>query len=125
MKVAYADTSVFAALAFREPEAGRIRRRLAGFDRVVTSVLTEAELASALSREGLDLAASPLRGVQFIGTSEPLSKEIREVLRAGYLRGTDCWHVAVALNYSPDRELTFLSFDRTQLAVVRKLGYAV
>ncbi len=45
MSVAYADASVLASLAFREPEAARVRRRLTGFDAVVTSVLTEAELA--------------------------------------------------------------------------------
>lgn len=125
MSVAYADASVFAALAFREPEAGRIRRRLAGFERVVTSVFTDAELASALTREGIALAESPLRGVQLVGTPDPLSPEIQEVLGAGYLRGADCWHVAVALNYSPDRDVTFLSLDKAQRAVAAKLGFAV
>lgn len=125
MKVAYADASVFASLAFREPDAGRIRRRLAGFDRVVTSVLTEAELASALRREGIELPESPLRGAQMIGAPDPLTSEIQEVLGAGYLRGADCWHVAVALNYSPDRDLTFLSLDKAQRTVAAKLGFTV
>lgn len=125
MSVAYADASVFASLAFREPEAGRMRRRLAGFDAVVTSVLTEAELASALHREGVALPDSPLRGVQLIGAPDPLTEEIKEVLDAGYLRGADCWHVAVALNYSPDRALTFLSLDKAQRAVAARLGFAV
>lgn len=125
MSVAYADSSVFAALAFREPEAARIRRRLAGFEAVVTSVLTEAELASALLREGVALPDSPLRGVQLLGSPDPLSEEIEEALGAGYLRGADCWHVAVALNYSPDREMTFLSLDKAQRVVAAKLGFAV
>jgi predicted nucleic acid-binding protein len=125
LKVAYADASVFVALAFREPAAGRVRRRLAGFDRVVTSVLTQAELASALRREGIELPESPLRGVQMIGAPNPLTSEIQEVLGAGYLRGADCWHVAVALNYSPDRDLTFLSLDKAQRAVAAKLGFTV
>lgn len=125
MSVAYADTSVFASLAFREAEAARIRRRLAGFDRVVTSVLTEAELASALRREGVELPESPLLGVQLIDAPDPLSREIHEVFGTGYLRGADCWHVAVALNSSPDRDLTFLTFDKTQRAVASKLGFAV
>lgn len=125
MSVAYADASVFASLAFREPDAGRVRRRMAGFDTVVTSVLTEAELASALKREGMVLPESPLLGVQLIGAPDPLSQEIVEVLDAGYLRGADCWHVAVALNYSPDRDLTFLSLDKAQRAVAAKLGFTV
>lgn len=125
MNAAYADASVFASLAFREPGAGGVRRRLAKFDRVVTSVLTEAELASALRRERIALPESPLLGVQLIGAPDPLSQEIQEVLGAGYLRGADCWHVAVALNYSPDRDLTFLSLDKAQRAVAAKLGFTV
>lgn len=125
MSVAYADASVFASLAFREPDAARIRRRLMGFDRVVTSVFTEAELASALRREDIVLPESPLRGVHLIGAPDPLSQQITEVLDAGYLRGADCWHVAVALDYSPDRDLAFLSLDKAQRAVAAKLGFAV
>lgn len=125
MSVAYADASVFASLAFREPDAARVRRRLAGFDRVVTSVFTEAELASALTREGMSLTESPLLGAQLIGASDPLTQEIQDVLGAGYLRGADCWHVAVALNYSPDRDLTFLTLDKSQRAVAKKLGFSV
>lgn len=125
MSVAYADASVFASLAFREPDAARIRRRLAGFDAVVTSVLTEAELASALKREGIALPHSPLVGVQLIGTSDPLSDEIQTVLSAGYLRGADCWHVAVALSYAPARDLTFLSLDKAQRAVAARLRFTV
>lgn len=125
MTVAYADASVFAALAFREPEAARLQKRLAGFNRVVTSVFTEAELSSALTREGITLEESPLLGVQLIGAPDPLSAEIHEVLAAAYLRGADCWHVAVALNYSPDREVTFLSLDKAQREVAAKLGLAV
>jgi predicted nucleic acid-binding protein len=125
VSVAYADASVFASLAFREPDAGRVRRRLVGFDRVVTSVFTEAELASALRREGIALSESPLLGVQLIGAPDALSQEIDAVLGTGYLRGADCWHVAVALNYSPDRDVTFLSLDKAQRAVAAKLGLTV
>jgi hypothetical protein len=102
-----------------------MRRKLAGFDRVVTSVLTEAELASALRREGVVLPNSPLVGVELIGSPDPLSQEIQEVLAAGYLRGADCWHVAVALNYSPDRNLTFLGLDKAQREVAARLGFPV
>lgn len=63
--------------------------------------------------------------MQLIGTPDPLSDEIQTVLSAGYLRGADCWHVAVALSYAPARDLTFLSLDRAQRAVAVKLGFAV
>jgi uncharacterized protein with PIN domain len=114
LSIAYADASVFGAIAFREPDASRIRRRLAGFDTVVTSVLTEAELASALKREGVTLPTSPVAGAFLIGTPDPLSEEIETVLSAGYLRGADCWHVAV----------TFLTLDKAQRAVAARLGFA-
>lgn len=125
MSVAYADASVLASLAFREPEAARVRRRLTGFDAVVTSVLTEAELASALKREGVVLPHSPLGGAHLIGTPDPLSGELQTVLSAGYLRGADCWHVAVALSYAPARDLTFFSLDKVQRAVAARLGFAI
>lgn len=114
---------MFVALAFREPDAARLRRRLQGFERIVTSVFTQAELASALRRENRTLAESPLTGALLLAAPEPLTLEIEEVLAAGYLRGADCWHLAVALNYSPDRDLTFLSLDKPQRAVAEKLGF--
>ncbi len=83
---------MFASLTFREREAARVRRRLTGFDAVVTSVLTG---------------------------------EIQTVLSAGYLRGADCWHVAVALSYAPARDLTFFSLDKAQRAVAARLGFAI
>jgi predicted nucleic acid-binding protein len=123
VNVAYADSSVFAALAFREPTAANLRRRLRTFDRVVTSVFTEAELASALAREGITLPTSPLQRALLIGTSDPLTHEVQAVLATGYLRGADCWHVAVALDYSPDRDLTFLSLDAAQREVAGRIGF--
>ncbi len=125
MSVAYADTSVFVALAFREPSAASLRRRLGKFDRVVTSVFTEAELASALAREGVALAESPLRGAYLLAAPEPLSREIAQTLAIGYLRGADCWHLATALTYAPDRRLTFLTIDRAQREVAAAAGFGV
>jgi predicted nucleic acid-binding protein len=123
VSIVYADSSVFVALALREPAGAQIRRRLTRADRVVTSMFTEAELASALKREGVDLAASPLLGVQLIPAAEPLSDEIATVLAAGYLRGADCWHLAVALSVAPRRDLTFLTFDKAQRSVAETLGF--
>ncbi len=125
MSVAYVDASVFVALAFRESSAVRVRRRLASFDQVITSVFTEAELASALRREGVTLPHSPLQGVELIGAGDPLTGEIEQVLAAGYLRGADCWHVAVALNYSPDRALAFITLDTAQRTVAAAVGFQV
>lgn len=125
MTVAYADASVFVALAFREPSATALRRRLQKFDRVVTSIFTEAELASALAREAIAIPHSPLLGASLIAAAEPLGREITEVLSAGYLRGADCWHLATALNYAPDRSLTFLTLDTAQRRVAGALGFKI
>lgn len=123
MSVAYVDSSVFVALALREPGAAQVRRRLARADRVLTSVFTEAELASAMKREAVDLEASPLLGVQLVPATDPLTVEIETVLAAGYLRGADCWHLAVALSIAPRRDLSFLTFDKAQRNVATTLGF--
>lgn len=125
MNVAYADTSVLVALAFREPSAVNLRRRIARFDRVVTSVFAEAELASALARESVEPLRPSHFGIDLIATAEPLAHEIQDVLTAGYLKGGDCWHVAVALNYSPDRAITFLTMDKAQRTVAAALGFKI
>lgn len=123
MSVAYVDSSVFVALALREAGASQMRRRLARAERVVTSVFTEAELANAMKREAVDLPASPLLGAQLVPAADPLSDEIETVLAAGYLRGGDCWHLAVALALAPRRDLTFLTFDKAQRTVATALGF--
>lgn len=123
MSVAYVDSSVFVALALREPGAAQVRRRLARADRVLTSVFTEAELASAMKREAVDLEASPLLGVQLVPATDPLTVEIETVLAAGYLRGADCWHLAVALSIAPRRDLSFLTFDKVQRNAATRLGF--
>ena len=123
MSVTYADTSVLVALAFREASASQLRRRLSRAARVVTSVFAEAELASALKREALELNASPLSGITLVPTVDSLAGEIRTVLAAGYVRGADCWHLAVALSVAPRRDLTFLTVDKSQQAVAERLGF--
>jgi hypothetical protein len=45
------------------------------------------------------------------------------VLDAGYVRGADLWHLAVALFIDPEREIDFLTLDERQRAVSRKLGF--
>jgi hypothetical protein len=53
-----------------------------------------------------------------------LTQEISRVLVAGYLRGADVWHVACALHMSQDPgEVTFLTLDRPQRTVARRLGF--
>lgn len=126
MKPAYVDSSCIVAIAFGEPEATAIRRRLRRFDRVLSSALLEAEVSCAQRREGRPLDDSPWAAVHLVSPDRPLGAEVARVLAAGYLRGADCWHVTTALYLAPDpAELTFVTLDTAQRAVAATLGFAV
>jgi predicted nucleic acid-binding protein len=125
VSIAYVDSSVLVGLAFAEITAVREARRLAAFRHVITGSLTEAELASALKREGLPLHLGSLGGVEVVAVHASLQAEVRLVLDVGYLRGADCWHLAVALHIAEARDLTFVTLDKAQRAVATQLGFAV
>lgn len=74
-----------------------MERRLAGFDRLLSSNLLEAEVRAALRREEVRAATRHearkagddlLSWVDWVIPSRPLSQEIRAVLASEYLRGT-------------------------------------
>lgn len=113
------------ATAFGEKDAVAIARRLARYDRVLSSPLLEAELFSALLREGREVTSAWSSAIEFVIVDRPLSPEVTRVLAAGYLRGADCWHLATALYVAPDpASLTFVTLDSTQRKVARALGFA-
>lgn len=125
MKIAYVDTSCIVAAAFGEPGAAAVTKRLAKFDRVLSSPLLEAELYSALRREGRELSGLHTRAIEFITVDRPLRAEIAKVLSAGYIRGADCWHLATALYLAADpSEMSFVTLDLPQRAVARTLGFS-
>ena len=121
------DTSCLVALAFGEPGGSRISTRLRRFDRLFASALLEAELLAAFRREHVEADISDfIKDLALVSPDRPLSKELRRTAEAGYLRGADMWHVACALFLSPEPgELTFLTLDKPQRAVARRLGFAV
>lgn len=123
MSVAYVDSSVLVARALGEDASAAMARRLRGHSVVVTSTLTEAEVSSALVREGVESALDPLHLVQVVGVEDSLKREIDAVLAAGYVKGADCWHLAVALRIAAARDLTFLTLDKRQRAVAKTLGF--
>lgn len=124
MTTAYVDTSCIVAAAFGEKEATATARRLARFDRVFSSPLLEAELFSALSREGRDVTDSWFAAIEFVIVDRPLSAELTRVLGAGYLRGADCWHLATALYLAPNpSKLAFVTLDASQRKVAKLLGF--
>lgn len=124
MTVAYVDTSCIVAAAFGEKEAATTTRRLARFDRVLSSPLLEAELFSTLAREGRAISHEWSAAIEYVLVDRPLTAEITRVLGAGYLRGADCWHLATALYLAPDpTKLTFVTLDAVQRKVARALGF--
>lgn len=127
MKLVYVDTSCLVAVAFGEAQAARVSRRLREADRRVSSLLLEAELSSALKREGLaDRGAQLLSWVTWVHPDRRLTGEIGRVLEHGYLRGADLWHLACALFVVDKPEmLTFLTLDARQREIAAALGFHI
>ena len=125
MKLVYVDTSVLLATALGEPGCERVRKTLRRFDGLVTSGLTEAEFAARLRREQVVGKAIPGQ-VAFVSHPPRLSAEVERVLDAGYARGADTWHIAVALFVDPTaKSLKFATLDAKQADVARAVGFAV
>ena len=124
MRLVYVDSSCLVAIAFEEPGADDLARDLSSYDRLFAGNLLEAEVLSALSREGIESTAGLLTAITWVHPDRPLTDEYQRVLAAGYLRGADLWHVAAALFLDPTaRELRFLSLDRKQVEVAARLGF--
>jgi predicted nucleic acid-binding protein len=125
LTIGYVDTSCIVATAFGEKEAQATSRRLSRFDRVFSSPLLEAELFSALAREGREISDAWSAAIEYVIVDRPLNAELLRVLEAGYLRGADCWHLATALYLAPDpSQLAFVTLDASQRKVARSLGFA-
>ena len=126
MSVAYVDTSAIVALAFAEEGAEALAEHLAGFSRLVSSNLLEAEARAACRREGRPAPIRLLARIGWILTHRPLSPEMEAALEAGVLRGADLWHVATALYAAPQPgALDFCTFDRDQARIASALGFRV
>ncbi len=127
MSLAYVDTSCLVAIAFDEPGATRLATRLQRFDRLLASNLLEAELRSALRREGVGGREIPmLSWLTWIYPNRPLTAEFARITALGYLKGADLWHLANALFLAPDgRQLAFITLDKRQRDVGAKLGFSL
>lgn len=126
MAVAYVDTSCMVAIAFGEPGARRVARRLESFDALLSSNLLEAELRSALLREEAPADTGLLTWIDWVLPDRPLSPEITRAQAAGYLRGADLWHIATALYVAgTPRSLAFVTLHERQREVAAALGFEV
>ncbi len=126
MTFAYVDSSCLVAVAFDEPGARKLAARLRRFDRLFSSTLLEAELRSALVREGADGHIEDLLSwLTWVYPNRPLTPEYARITTAGYLRGADLWHLANALFLAPDpTDLSFLTLDGRQGEVAQRLGFS-
>lgn len=127
MTVAYIDTSCLVAVAFDEPGASQVARRLDRYDRLLASNLLEAELRSSLVREEVEERADALLSwISWIYPNRPLSPEFRRIAGVGSVKGADMWHLAHALFLAPDgKGIDFLTLDRRQGDVAAALGFKV
>ena len=98
-RVAYVDTSALLAVAFDEQGGADLAQRIAGFSRLVSSNLLEAELRAAFAREDLAFPPAILSGIEWILPDRVLTPEFATALQAGYLWGVDLWHVATGSVY--------------------------
>lgn len=126
MSFAYVDTSCLVAIAFDEAGAARMAAHLRRFARLFSSNLLEAELRSALKREGVEgQGLHMLSWLTWIYPDRPLTREIDRITALGYLKGADLWHLANALFLVPDgQDLTFLTLDKRQREVGARLGFS-
>ena len=126
MSVAYVDSSALTAIVFDESPASTLASRINGFDRLISSNLLEAELRATFVREKIDFEESIVLGIDWILPDRTLTPEFKTVLRAGYLRGADLWHVATALYVSSGLpRLSFATLDVRQAVVANALGLVV
>lgn len=124
MSVAYVDTSVIVALAFAEEGAEELANRLAGYSRLVSSNLLEAEVRAACRREGQPVPVHLLARIGWILTHRPLSPEMETALDTATLRGADLWHVASALYAAPEPgAISFCTLDHRQAKAAGALGF--
>jgi predicted nucleic acid-binding protein len=121
---AYVDASSLLAIALEEPEGVGVAKRLAAVEEIYSSNLLEAEVRSALAREGVEGGDELLHRVRWVLPTRPLGPEIQRVLAAGYLRGSNLWHLATALYLAEQpSELPFLTLDARQRALADRLGF--
>ncbi len=121
---AYIDSSAILAIALGQDGHQDVARRLDEYADLIASNLVEAEIRSTLERERRPFDQSLTANFTWIYPNRPLTDEFELVLSAGYLRGADLWHVAVALFASPDpSQIAFITLDVRQREVAQNIGF--
>ena len=124
MTTAYIDTSALVAVATNEPTGPAVAERLAGFDRLVSGTILEAELRSVFARQGRPFEPDVISRIHWVLPGRPLGPELSAALDAGFLRGGDLLHIATALYATQEMDrITFVTLDRQQERVAAALGF--
>ena len=124
-KFAYVDTSWLIRISF-EDEDKKHRRSLKKFSRIFSSDLLISEALAYARREGIQQEefAQQFHAVTIVIPDRSLKPEMEKVIKLGYVRGADLWHLACACYLAPNpNELSFLSADSRQLEVARSIGF--
>lgn len=123
---AYVDGSALLSIIFEETDGPAIAQRLARFSNLVSSVLLEAEVRSALFRARQSYNPNWLSDFEWVYPDRPLGPEIADALQVRYLRSGDLLHVATALYHvrTIGIELSFITLDNDQREVADGLGFA-
>jgi predicted nucleic acid-binding protein len=127
MKIGYIDTSVLIRMKFETPDRKEIRT-VERYEELFSSNLLYAEAMAFAYREKLDVPdiLRAMQGISWILPDRSLTEEIKEVIRHGYIRGADLWHLACACYFSPDpAEISFLTRDARQREVAAEIGFDV
>lgn len=122
----YIDSSYVLAILFQEDSHKAASLRLSRSSRIYSSILLEAEVLSAIKRNGLNPedADEIFSMVSFVDISKRLSHEIKLTLQKGYAKGADTLHLATALSLDPTaKQIAFLTLDKTQTKIAKQLGF--
>ena len=84
----------------------------------------ERQKITQFARERVPFEPQLVSGISWVFPDNPLGAQMERTLAAGYLRGAVLWHVACALYLVEETdELSFLTLDERQRAVVQRLGF--
>ena len=123
VELAWLDTSAVAAVWLADPRGPRLGQLLAPLH-LVAANLMEAELRSVLARERLPWKEEAAAGIEWVHPQGSLRAEYDRVLSAGYLKGADLFHLAIAIHACPAPSLVlFASLDERQSRVAGALGF--
>ncbi len=127
MSTAYIDTSVLIAIETCQPNSDVYEKELGRFERLVSSILLEAEYRSVCMREKRVPSDFRLNKISWIIPARPLTQELNSVLAAGYLRGADLYHVATAIYAERILavKMSFLTLDNRQRQIANTVGFDV